>query len=62
MLLSPERVKSVIPHLTVVVHQSFHSLTAVVNRFMFRKQPFAVVENVIVDVAARGAGCWFGLI
>jgi hypothetical protein len=27
-------VKSVIPHLTVVAHQLFHSLTAVVNRFM----------------------------
>lgn len=23
---------------------------------MFRKQPFAVIENVIVDVAARGLG------
>ncbi len=32
------------------------ALVALCSDVMFRKQPFAVVENVIVDVAARGLG------
>lgn len=32
------------------------ALVSLCSDVMFRKQPFAVVENVIVDVAARGLG------
>ena len=32
------------------------ALVALCSDVMFRKQPFAVVENVIVDVTARGLG------
>ena len=32
------------------------ALVALCSDVMFRKQPFAVVENVIVDVATRGLG------
>jgi N-acetylglutamate synthase-like GNAT family acetyltransferase len=32
------------------------ALVSLCSDVMFRKQPFAVVENVIVDIAARGLG------